>query len=124
MSYPLCFESQEQFDRWLAADNNCYHYTGKDLGRHTPICTDCTPTYQQTMRLQSRCEHTEIKFYKAGNAYRGGEFAPRGSKPRIEVEPKWEPVDGNETRNTKEPGQSDEPIISLNAGTRVSRGNK
>ena len=54
MSYPLCFESQSQFNRWN-------HYARITQPRYH-ICTDCSKEYQQKMILESRCVKPEAVF--------------------------------------------------------------
>ena len=56
MSYPPCFESQSQFNRWN-------HYARITKPRYH-ICTDCSKEYQQKMILENRCVKPETVFIK------------------------------------------------------------
>lgn len=101
--HPKCFENQEQYDAWLSADNDAYHYKGGV--RHTPICTDCTPSYATAMRIAGRCEHPEVKFCRSGKAYKGivsGNGKP-GLAPKIDSDLKWEPISEQEQPNAAVP---------------------
>jgi hypothetical protein len=68
MSYPACFETQEQFDQWNKAADNVYHYGAR---ARPSYCTDCTPDYSKRMQREGRCEYPDIKFYRCGNSFMG-----------------------------------------------------
>ena len=68
MSYPACFECQEQYDEWNRAADNVYHFGARP---RVSFCTDCTPMYAAQMRAEGRCEFREVRFYRCGNAYMG-----------------------------------------------------
>ena len=104
MSYPACFESQEQYDQWINADNVARRSGGDYRGNNTLICADCTPSYAASMRLQGRCEHTEIRFYRAGKAYRGGDGSRPGPKLLGMDNIRWELCDVEAESDAKKPG--------------------
>jgi len=117
--FPACFESQEQYDKWLEADNSTYHYHGGTHGadrRATPFCIDCTPTYAALMRLAERCEHPEVRFYRSGKAFRGGTTGRPGVKSHVDNDGNWELCDGAETQNEE---QSDAEVPGPHEGAGI-----
>ena len=101
---PACFDTDQQFQEWVAADINCYHKSHISL-----ICTDCTPQYAERMRRAGRCEHPEVTFMKFHNAYMGVSRDGRtltGRRTETKME-NWEPVD--------EPVVTDGPQSAVNA---------
>jgi hypothetical protein len=68
MSYPACFDSEEQYAEWNRAADSVYHYGAR---QRVSYCSDCTPMYARRMRKEGRCEHKEVRFYRFENAYMG-----------------------------------------------------
>lgn len=64
MSYPRCFDSQEQFVLWIKADT--YGRNGYEKKVLSSYCEDCLPSHALKMRKEGRCEHPEV-FFKCGN---------------------------------------------------------
>lgn len=56
MIKPPCFESQEQFDSYMEALED----TVQDSDRS--YCWDCSPEYQQEMKLEGRCVQPMVQF--------------------------------------------------------------
>jgi len=54
MGYPLCFDSQSEFNRWN-------HYA-RISQPNSHICTDCNEAYQQKMINNNRCEKPNAIF--------------------------------------------------------------
>lgn len=68
MSYPPCFDSQQQFDAWeKAANDPSLEHTHKPT-----YCSDCLPDFKRRMLSQGRCIHPEVTFHQNGpQAYYG-----------------------------------------------------
>lgn len=97
MTFPKCFESQQQFDAWKDADYKIYQST---RCTPTPVCTDCTPTYAAQMRLEGRCEHPEIKFVRFKDSFKG-DVEKRAGAMIAWDEVKWEKEDVTDAKKPR-----------------------
>ena|SRR5438445_2531138 len=73
---PPCFDDEEQWLAWQKLD---------EITKNGPslYCADCTPRYAQQMRIEGRCAHPNIKFYRVNGALIGASKPP--SEIHIEV---------------------------------------
>ncbi len=60
---PSCFDTERQFDEWVAAARDSGHY----VPNH---CADCTPDYQRRMIAAGRCEHPDHEVFLRNGAWR------------------------------------------------------
>lgn len=57
MSYPLCFNSEAEFETWVTISE----LDGSDLGSpRFSFCDYCTKKYQAEMILQDRCSYPDL----------------------------------------------------------------
>jgi hypothetical protein len=52
-TFPLCFRSMQDFERWR---------NSKNIVKREPHCRDCLPSYQLRMKKLGRCEHPNTSF--------------------------------------------------------------
>lgn len=56
MTYPACFNSQEDWDGWRLIARKTY------IDKRAGYCIDCTASYQARMVEEGRCEKPDIIF--------------------------------------------------------------
>lgn len=59
MIAPPCFESQQEFDEWIALDNTCNSKRDRMTGGY---CRDCTADFALQMRREGRCIQPQVRF--------------------------------------------------------------
>lgn len=63
MTYPRCFDSQQHYQWWLEALEECRIKEGHPKPTY---CSDCLPEFKKRMISEGRCEHPTVKFFKNG----------------------------------------------------------
>jgi len=58
--FPLCFESQEEYNKWLESETICHTLDFKNN-----VCEDCTVDFQKQMISEGKCVNPEF-FIKNG----------------------------------------------------------
>jgi len=58
---PACFDTDEQYQEWLAAAHNVKALGGKFTSDY---CTDCTPEHKAKMECAGRCAFPGTKFVR------------------------------------------------------------
>ncbi len=58
MQYPPCFQNNEKFQEWCAAENDAKTEPRKF------VCRDCTASYQKRMVAEDRCLIAQIPVMK------------------------------------------------------------